>query len=271
MLVLTFPAQFDACVSEGQRGKLAHRVLHTSGDDKVFGTFLLQDEPHALHVVAGVAPVALRGQITQQEHLLHALGNAGRGQRNLAGHESLAAPLALVIEEDARAAIHAVCLAILLHYPIAIELCHSIGRIGVEGRVLVLRHLLHLAVELARGGLVDATRLAQPASTHSFEHTQNAHCIHIGSELGRIERHLYMTLGCQVIYLVGAHQCHHLDDGHGVGEVGIVEMEVWPSLQMSDAFAIVHTRAANDAMHLVALLQQQFAQERAVLPGDTCD
>ena len=44
----------------------------SGADDKVVGLLLLQHEPHAVHIVAGVAPVALRIHISQQQALLRA-------------------------------------------------------------------------------------------------------------------------------------------------------------------------------------------------------
>ena len=121
-------------------------MLHAGGDDEVLGLVVLQNEPHAFHVVLGISPVAQRVEVAEEQLLLLALLDACGGQRYLTRHEGLATALALVIEEYARAAEHVVSLAVLLHYPEAILLGHGVGRVRVERRVLVLRHLLHLAV-----------------------------------------------------------------------------------------------------------------------------
>ena len=42
----------------------------TSANDKVLWRVLLQHEPHAVHIVARMAPVAFGIQITQQQALL---------------------------------------------------------------------------------------------------------------------------------------------------------------------------------------------------------
>ena len=143
-----FPAQFDAGAAEGELAEFAHGVLFAGGDDEVFGLVLLQDEPHAFNVVFGIAPVAKARQITQIELILLALRDARRGKGDLARHEGLAATLRLVVEQNARAAIHAVSLAVLLDDPKAVQLRHGIGRIGMERSLLVLRNLLHLTVKL---------------------------------------------------------------------------------------------------------------------------
>lgn len=53
-----FPAEFDACVVERERRKLTDSVLHAGRNHKVFGLVVLQNKPHAFHIVLSVAPVA---------------------------------------------------------------------------------------------------------------------------------------------------------------------------------------------------------------------
>ena len=168
---LSAEVQLNACAAEGQFAELTHAVLLARGDDKVFGLRLLQDEPHAFDVVASVAPIAQAGEVAQVEFLLRSLCNARCSEGDLAGDEGLASALALVVEEDAGAAVHIVGLAVFLDNPEAIELGYGIGRIGMEGCLLVLRHLFHFAVEFGSGRLIDATRLREAAEAHGFQHT----------------------------------------------------------------------------------------------------
>ena len=86
-----FPTQLDADMLEGQGAELADGVILTRGDDEVFRFFLLQDEPHALHVVLGIAPVAEGVEVAEIELVLIALLDACRRQGNLTGDEGLAA------------------------------------------------------------------------------------------------------------------------------------------------------------------------------------
>ena len=67
----------------------------------------------ASHVVAGVAPVALRVEVAQVEVVLQAQGDARHGAGDLARHEGLAADRALVVEEDAVGGVQAVGLAVV--------------------------------------------------------------------------------------------------------------------------------------------------------------
>ena len=176
---LAFELQLNTSVTEGELGELAHGVLHTGGDDKVLGTVVLQYEPHALHIVLGIAPVAEGVKVAQVEALLQALADAGGGEGDLAGDEGLATTLALVVEEDAAAAEHIVSLTVLLDNPEAVELGHGIGTVGMEGGVLVLGDFFYLAIELGGRGLIDAAGLLQMAGAHGLEHAENTGGIHI--------------------------------------------------------------------------------------------
>ena len=133
---------------ESQLGELSYRVLHAGGNHEVLWLLSLKDEPHTLHIVLGIAPVAERIQVAEIEFVLLTLLDAGSGKRNLTGYESLAATLALMVEENTRAAEHIVSLTILLHDPEAILFCHCVWRIRMERRILVLWHFLHLSIQL---------------------------------------------------------------------------------------------------------------------------
>ena len=176
-----------------------------------------------------------------------------------------------MIEQDARATIHPVSLAILLHNPKTIQFRNSIRRIRMERRQLILRHLFHLAVKLRRRSLVDAARILQPAQTHRLQDTQHPRCIHVGRELRRVERYLHMALCRQIINLIRTYLGHNLHNRHGIPQVSIMQMEMPPTLKMGYTFAEIHARTPDSAMHIITLLQQKLGQERSVLtrnPGN---
>ena len=268
---LALETELDAGMLEGIVGKFAYGMLDTGGDDEVLGLVVLQDEPHTLDVVLGISPVAQTGQVAQVEAILESLGNTGCGQGDLAGNEGLATTLTLVVEEDARTAEHVVGLAILLDNPEAIELGYGIGAIGMEGSVLVLRNLLYLAIQLGGRSLIDAAGSLEMVGTDGFEDTQDTGGIHIGRELRRIKADLDVRLGCQIINLVGLNLAHHLDQRHGVAHVGIMEVEIGRTLEMSNALAIVNTTTANDAVYLITLLQKELTQVATILSGNSCN
>jgi len=273
LLVLGFalPLEFDADIVEGELGKLADAVLHARGDDVVLGLTGLEDEPHTLDVVLGVAPVAQRVEVAKVEFVLQALGDAGGGEGDLARDEGLATALALVVEEDAVAAEHAVGVAVLLDDPEAVLLGDGIGAEGVEGGVLVLRHFLDLAVELGGGGLVDLAAIGEAHLADGLDDAEDADGIDVGGELGGVEADLHVTLGGEVVNLRGAHVGDDADDGHGVAEVGVVEVEVGAALEVGDALAVIDGGAADDAMDVVAFVEEEFCQVGSVLAGHARD
>ena len=86
---------------------------------------------------------------------------------------------------------------------------------------------------------------------YGLEDTEHAYRIYVGSELGSIEADLYMALSCKVINFGGLHLAHELDERHGVGHVGIVEVEIRNAFEMGDTFAEIHRRPTDDAMDFV--------------------
>ena len=121
-----------------------------------------------------------------------------------------------MIEQNARAAEHVVSLAVFLDNPEAIEFGHSIRAIGMKGGILVLGHLLHFAIKFGCGCLIDAAALFKTTHSHSLEHAEHADSVDVGSKFGRIERHLHMALGGQIVDFVGPDLAHHLHHTHGV-------------------------------------------------------
>ena len=141
----------------------------------------------------------------------------------------------------------------------------------MEGGVLVLRHLLHLAVELGSGCLVDAAALLEVAGAHGLEHPQHSGGVHVGRELGRVEADLHMALRGQVVDFVGSHLVDDLHDRHGVAEVGIMQMEAGMTFEMRYPLAVVHRAAADDAVYVIALFKKEFGKIRTVLTGHAGD
>lgn len=182
-----FPAEFNACVVESERRKFTDGVLYAGCDHEVFGLVVLQNEPHAFHVVLGVAPVAKAVEVAEVQAILLALGNAGCGERNLAGHEGFATAFRFMVEEDAGAAEHVVSFAVFLDDPETVKLGNCVRAVRVERGVLVLRDFFDLAVEFASRSLINAASLFEVVGTHGFKHTEDSGGIHVGSEFRGVE------------------------------------------------------------------------------------
>src|SRR5579875_3677988 len=115
----------DAC--EGALDEFAHGVRLAGGEDVVVGLVLLQDQPHALDVVARVAPVALRVDIAEVEPLLQTALDGRDRAGDLAGDEGFAPHGRFVVEEDAVRGVQPVGLAVIDGDPVGVELGHGIG------------------------------------------------------------------------------------------------------------------------------------------------
>ena len=181
-----------------------------------------------------------------------------------------------VVEQDPVAGEEAVGLAVVHRDPVGVELGHRVGRARIEGRGLLLRHLLHQAVELRGRGLVEARAVAQPQDADRLQHAQRAQRVRVGGVLGLLEGHRHVALRREVVDLVGLDL---LDDAHQaarVGHVAVVQDEAAIGLvrilvEVVDPVGVEQRGAALDAVHLVAFAEQELGEVGAVLAGDAGD
>ena len=80
-----------------------------------------------------------------------------------------------------------------------------------------------------------------------------------------------MTLGPQVINLIGLQVVDQLDQIDGVRQVAIVQKQMRIGVNMLDARCVECTRAANDAVYFVTFFEKQIRQITSVLSGDAGD
>ena len=90
-----------------------------------------------------------------------------------------------------------------------------------------------------------------------------------------------MTLGAEVVDLVGLDLLNDADQVGRIGEIAVVEDEASGGaaevdlmgvlVEVIDAIGVEAAGAALDAMDAIALLQQEFGEVGAVLAGDACD
>ena len=179
--------------------KLAYGVEFASGNDKVIRLVLLKNQPHALHIVAGIAPVATGIEIAEIQFVLKSGRDAGHGKRDFARHECFASPLALVVEENSVYGIHAVTLAIVLGYPVAIKFGASVRAARVERSGFALRHFLHLSEQLRRAGLINAGFFVEPEHSYRLKQAQSADGVGVGSVFRHFKRHFHMALCRKVV------------------------------------------------------------------------
>ena len=201
--------------------------------------------------------------------------DGGHGPGDLAGDEGLAPRRALMVEQDPVRGVDAIGLAVIDRDPIAVELGRRIGAARHEGRRLALGGG-RAAVKLGCGGLIEAGDVLALQNADRFQQAQRAQGIGIGGVFGRLEAHLDMALGRQVVDLVGL---GFLDQANQIGrvrQIAVMEEEAHALLmavhvEMIDAAGVEGGRPALHAMNDIALGQQQCRQICAVLAGDARD
>ena len=266
-----FPAEFYTCVAESESCKFTDGVLYAGCNHEVFGFIVLKNEPHAFHVVLGVAPVAEAVEVTKIQAVLLVLGDTGGGKRNLAGHKGFSTTFRFMVKEDARTAEHVVRFAVFLDNPKSVKFSHGIWAIRMERGIFVLRDFFYLAIEFAGRCLVDAASLFQVVGTDSFQNAEHARSIYVGGKFRGIKRNLHMALRGKVVNFGRLHLAHHLHKAHGVTHVGIVQVEIRLAFQVRNAFTIVYRRTADNAVDFVALGKEEFRKVRAILARDAGD
>ncbi len=119
-------------------------------------------------------------------------------------------------------------------------------------------------------------RLLEPQNAHRLEQAQRAQGVGVGGVLGGLEAHLHVGLRGQVVDLVGLGLLDDADEVGRVGQVAVVHEEAHARLvrvvvEVVDAVGVEQAGAALDAVHDVALVEQELGQVGAVLPGDAGD
>lgn len=79
------PVEIDR--GESDFDDVVHRMQVSGGENIVVRSGVLERQPHAMHVIASVAPVALGAGVAQRQFGLPAGLDGGGGAADLAGHE----------------------------------------------------------------------------------------------------------------------------------------------------------------------------------------
>src|SRR5439155_9909903 len=203
-----------------------------------------------------------------------ARADSGDGPRHLAGDEGLAPARRLVVEQDPVGGVQAVGLAIVDGDPVGEDLRDRVWASWPERRRLGLRRLRDPAEHLARAGLVEADRPI--GGPDRLEDPEGAHAGRLGRELGHLEADLDVALRPEVVDLFRLDPVEVADQRRRIGQVGVVEEEARPgfmriSVEMVDPPPVEGAGAAHEAVDLVALVEEQFGEVGAVLPGDPGD
>src|SRR5208282_6915661 len=99
-----------------------------------------------------------------------------------------------------------------------------------------------------------------------LEHAGDGNAGEIAGEDGLFPAGRHEAHGGQVVDFLGPSFTEDFDQGELVEQIGLVEVD--STRQVSDALEILGAGAADNAVHLVTLLQQPIRQVAAVLAGD---
>ena len=267
---LSVPGDLNSDFSERLLHEGADGVSLAGGEHIVVGLRLLQHQPHAAHIFARVAPVALGVEIAEIEPFLQSACDRGDGARDLAGDKGLAAERALVIEQDPVRGVHSVGFAIVHDRPVGEKFGDAVGAARVERRLLRLRNLLRLAVKLGRRRLIETRLLDEAEEADRLEQAKRAERVSVGGVFGRLEAHLHVALGGEVVNLVGLRLLHDADEVGRIRHVAEMQDELLVRLvrvliEVLDAAGVEGGRAALQAVDGVALLKQELGEIGAVL------
>lgn len=170
-----------------------------------------------------------------------------------------------MIEQHPVAGNHPKALADVHRGPVNIELRHAVGAARIEGCALLMRDLLHQAVELTGARLIDQGFFGEPQDQHRLQDPQRAQRIVVGGVLRAIKTHRRMALGAEVVNHIRLHLLDDPDQVGAVGEVAVVEGElrglallppfVGVLVEVIHPAGIERGAAPLDPMHLVTLLQ----------------
>jgi hypothetical protein len=184
-------------------------------------------------------PVALGIEISQVKTILPAESYGRNRARDLAGDESLATARTLMVEEDTVGGVDAIRFPVVHRDPIAIELGNGVGAARVKGGVFILRYGLHFTVQFARGSLVEAGLARQPKDSDGLKQPERTHAVRIPSVFRRLEAHLHMALGTQIVDLVRLCLLQYADQVRRVRQIAVVQEEA----------GIRHVRVGVEVVH----------------------
>ena len=223
-----------------------------------------------------MAPVAQRVEIAHMKAVVETGIHPCQATRDLARYKRFTTAWALVVEKHTITGIHAIALAVVHCDPVRIELRDAVGTTRIEGRALLLRNLLHKAIELASARLIDPGFLSKAQYPNRLQNPQRAQRIAIGGVFRALKAHRHMALSAEVINLIWLDLLDDPNQVCAIGEVAVVEHNprialMWVLIEVINPTGVEAARAPLYAMNLVALLKQQLRQVAAVLSGDAGD
>ena len=276
LFALAGESELDTGLAGGHADEFAHGNLLAGGDDEIVRSFLLEHHPLHTDIVLGMAPVAERVDVTEEQAGFETLGDVSDGTGDFAGDEGFAAARGLVVEEDAVARIHAIGFAVIHGDPVGIHLGDGVGRARVERGGFLLRGFLDQAVELGGGGLVEAGFLFEAEEANRLQQAQCADGIDVGGVFWGLEGDGDVGLRAEVVNFVWLDLADDAGEVRGVREIPVMQAEagvldVRVLVNVVDPLGVEERGAALDAVDFVAFFEQEFREVGSVLAGDAGD
>ena len=106
-----------------------------------------------------------------------------------------------------------------------------------------------------------------------FQNAQRAEAIGVGGVFGRLKTHSDMALRCKIVYFVRLRLLDDTDEVSGIRQVVVMQDEIAVRdmrilVEVVNPVRVEERGTALDAMHLVALFEQEFGKVGAVLTGN---
>ncbi len=180
-----------------------------------------------------------------------------------------------MVEQDPVAGEHSVRLTVIHRDPVAVELGDAVRRTRIERRRLLLRNLLHQAIQLGCGGLIKSRVPLHAEDADRLEKPEHAEGIRVRGVFGAFEADRDMALGREIVDLGRTDLLHQADQIGGIRHVAVMHQKrhiaaVRILVKMIDPGSIEGGGAALDAVDGVAEREQVLGEIGAILSGDTC-
>ncbi len=272
LLDVVLPFELDD--SEGGFNNFLDGVELAGSEDVIIRLALLEREPHAADIIAGMAPIAFGGGVAEQQFLFAAQFDGGGGAADFAGDEIFAAARRFVIIHDAVAGEEAVGAAVDGDHLPGEGLGATVGVDGRHGGLFVLGKTGGAAEDFAGSGVEEARGFGKVA--HHFQEAEGAERGHLAGGFGDFKAEADVALAGEVVEFVGRGFGEDAAQRGGVIEIGVVEKEAASvnlgiAVKVLEAGAVEAAGAADNTVDFAAFFQQQLGEVGAVLAGDAGD
>src|SRR5208337_124362 len=208
----SFPPDFDAKLCKGALDEFAHRMGFPRRQDIIVRLGLLQNPPHALDIIARVAPIPLGIEVAQKQPVLKSQMDCRDRTGDFSRDKGFGPGRTFMIEQDSIRSVQSIGFAVIDRDPVSIELCGGVGRAGIKWRLLVLRDRLHLSIKLRSRRLIETGSLLKAQDADCFEKAECAKRVCIRRVFRRLETDLDMALRGEVVNFVGLNLLHDANE-----------------------------------------------------------